>query len=155
METFSALLALCEGNPPGTSRFPSQKPVTRSFDIFFDLRRNKRLSKQSRRRWFETPSRSLWLHCNEESENAWRIIQAELFRSKKSLVLESGRGSVLINKRPLQRFTKISRSTDNGNPYTYTSKHELYMKMVPDCYCICYQGSSCVWDQPMRDDVTM
>ena len=35
----------------------------RSFDAFFDLRLNKRLSKQSRRRWFETPSRSLWHHC--------------------------------------------------------------------------------------------
>ena len=33
--------------------------------FFFDLRRNKRLSKQSRRRWFETPSRSLWRHCND------------------------------------------------------------------------------------------
>ena len=37
-----------------------QRPVTRSFDVFFDLRQNKRLSKQSWRRWFETPPRSLW-----------------------------------------------------------------------------------------------
>ena len=36
-----------------------------SFDVFFDLRLNKRSCKQSRRRWFETPSRSLWRHCNE------------------------------------------------------------------------------------------
>ena len=64
METFSALLALCEGNLPVTGGFPSQRPVTQSFDIFFDLRQNKRLSKQSRLRWFETPSRSLWRHCN-------------------------------------------------------------------------------------------
>ena len=64
METFSALLALCEGNPPVTAGFPSQKPVPRSFDVFFDLCLNKRLSKQSRRRWFETPSRSLWRNCN-------------------------------------------------------------------------------------------
>ena len=35
-----------------------------SFDVFFDLRLNKRFSKQSRGRWFETPSRSLWRHCN-------------------------------------------------------------------------------------------
>ena len=65
METFSALLALCEGNPPFTGGFPSQKPVTRSFDVFFDLYLNKRLSKYSRRRWFETPLRSLWRHCND------------------------------------------------------------------------------------------
>ena len=43
---------------------PSQRPVTRSFGAFFDLRLNKLLSKQSWRRWSETPSRSLWRHCN-------------------------------------------------------------------------------------------
>ena len=47
METFSALLALCEGNSPVTGEFPSLRPVTRSFDVFIDLRRNKRLSEQS------------------------------------------------------------------------------------------------------------
>ena len=46
METFSALLAICAGNSPVTGDFPAQKPVTRSFDVF-DLRLNKRLSKQS------------------------------------------------------------------------------------------------------------
>ena len=66
METFSALLALCVGNSPVTGEFPSQRPVIRSFDVFFDLCLNKRLSKQSRRWWFETPSRSLWRHCNDE-----------------------------------------------------------------------------------------
>ena len=65
MEAFSALLALCEGNPPITGGFPSQRPVTLDFDVIFDLRLNKRLGKQSRRRWFETPpSRSLWRHGN-------------------------------------------------------------------------------------------
>ena len=57
METFSALLALCEGNPPVTGAFLSERPVTWIFDVFFDLRPNKRLSKQSTRRWFETPPR--------------------------------------------------------------------------------------------------
>ena len=56
---FTALLPLCEGNPPVTDGFPSQRTVTRSFDVFFDRRMNKRLSKQSRHRWFDTPSRSL------------------------------------------------------------------------------------------------
>ena len=37
METFSALLALCAGNSPVTGEFPSQRPVTRSFDVFFHL----------------------------------------------------------------------------------------------------------------------
>ena len=48
METFSAMLAICAGNSPVTGEFPAQRPVTRSFDVFFGLSLNKRLSKQSR-----------------------------------------------------------------------------------------------------------
>ena len=67
METFSALLALCAGKSPVTGEFPSQRPVTRrwSFDVFLHLCLNKRLSKQSWGWWFETPSHSLWCHCND------------------------------------------------------------------------------------------
>ena len=64
METFSALLAICAGNSSVTGEFPTQRPVTRSFDVFFDLRLDKRLSKQPWGWWFETPSLSLWRHCN-------------------------------------------------------------------------------------------
>ena len=46
METFSALLAICAGNSPVNGEFPAQRPVTRSFDVFFDLCLKKRLSKQ-------------------------------------------------------------------------------------------------------------
>ena len=60
----SALLALCAGNSPVTGEFPSQRPVTQRFDVFFDLRLTEQLSKQSWSWWFETPSRSLWLHFN-------------------------------------------------------------------------------------------
>ena len=59
-----ASLALCAGNSPVTGEFPAQRPVTRSFDVFFDLRLHECLSKQPRRWWFETPSCSLWRHCN-------------------------------------------------------------------------------------------
>ena len=38
METFSALLAICAGNSPVPGEFPTQRPVTRSFDVYFDLR---------------------------------------------------------------------------------------------------------------------
>ena len=65
MEAFSALLACCAGNSPVTGEFPAQRPVTRSFDVFFDLRLNKRLSKQSWGWWFETLSWSFWRHCND------------------------------------------------------------------------------------------
>ena len=61
---FSAWLALCEGNSPITGGFASQRPMTHSFAVFLDLRPNKRLSKQSSCRWFETPSCWLWRHCN-------------------------------------------------------------------------------------------
>ena len=65
MKTFSALLTLCVGNSPVTGEFPSKRPVTRSFDVFFSLRLNKRLRKLSWGWWFETPPRRpLWRHCN-------------------------------------------------------------------------------------------
>ena len=65
IETFSVLLAFVRG----IHRWPvnsAQRPVTRSFDVFFDLRLNERLSKQSLgwRWWFEMPSRPLWRHSN-------------------------------------------------------------------------------------------
>ena len=69
METPPALLALCAGNSPVNDEFPSQSPVTRSFDNLFDLGLNKRLSKQSRRWGFEMTSRSLWRHCNHNTRS--------------------------------------------------------------------------------------
>ena len=65
METFSALLVLCAGNSPVTGELAAQRPVTRSFDVFFHLRLNKRLNKQSWGWWFETLSCSLWRHSND------------------------------------------------------------------------------------------
>ena len=68
METSSALLPLCAGNsqitgdPPLPPHTHTQRPVTRSFDVFFDMRLNKRLSKQGW--WVETLPLSLWCHCN-------------------------------------------------------------------------------------------
>ena len=55
---------LCAENSPDTGEFSAQRPMTRSFDVFFELRLNSRLSKQSWGWWFEKPSRSLWRHCN-------------------------------------------------------------------------------------------
>ena len=58
---------LC-GEFTGPGEFPSQRPVMRSFDVFFDLHLNKRLSKESRGWRCETPSRPLWRHCNGYNE---------------------------------------------------------------------------------------
>ena len=69
METFSALLALCAGNSPVNGEFPAQRPVTRSFDVFFYLRLNKPLGQQSWGWWFETPSRPLWRHLLHQTQH--------------------------------------------------------------------------------------
>ena len=70
---------LCVGNSPVTGEFPSQRPVTWSFDVFFDLHLNTRLSKRSWGWWFERPSCSLWRHFNgfffsgvEAEDSIWR-----------------------------------------------------------------------------------
>ena len=66
METFSAWLAICAGNSPVPGEFPTQRPVTRSFDVFFDLRPNKqRLSTQSWGWLLKTLSHPLWRHRND------------------------------------------------------------------------------------------
>ena len=91
METFSALLALCARNSPATGEFTAQRPVTRSFDVFYELCLNKRLSKQSGYWWFETPSDPLWRHSND-------------------LVLISSYGVLLITIWLIQCALDISRS---------------------------------------------
>ena len=63
-------MALCAGNSPVPSEIPERRPMTRGFDVFFDLCLNKRLSKQSWGWWFETPSRPLWRHRNECLESS-------------------------------------------------------------------------------------
>ena len=65
----SSLLAFCARNSPVPGEFPSQRPVTRSFDVSFDLRLNTRLCKQSWGWWFKTPPRPLWRHRNATYES--------------------------------------------------------------------------------------
>ena len=75
METVSALLALCAGN----------SPVTRSLDVSFDLHLNKHLSNQPWGWWFETPSRSLWRHSDENID----MYQCTLSRISVSAIYEA------------------------------------------------------------------
>ena len=82
METFSALLVICAGNSPVPGEFPTHRPVTQSFDVYFDLRPNKRLSKQSWGWWFETPSRPLWRH-----HNVWVPVRSVVTKISKALFL--------------------------------------------------------------------
>ena len=64
METFFVLLALCAGNSPVPGEFPSQRPVTRSFDVIFDLRLNKRWV-NNREAGDLRRHRAHWRHCND------------------------------------------------------------------------------------------
>ena len=73
METFSALLDICAGNSPVPGEFPTQRPVTRSFDVYFDLRPNKRVSKQLWGWWFETQSHPLWRHVMSSHRNLEKL----------------------------------------------------------------------------------
>ena len=71
---------LC-GEFTGPGEFPTQRPVTRSVDVFSDLRLNKRLSKQPRGWWFKTQSWSLWRHCNgscKARKYSWRLRHSHL-----------------------------------------------------------------------------
>ena len=69
METFSALLVLCEGNPPVTGGFPSQKPVTRGLDVFFGLRLNKQSGDLRRHRaHYDVTVMIILLHADISSQ---------------------------------------------------------------------------------------
>ena len=67
---------LC-GEFTGLGEFPTQRPVTRSFDIFFDLRLNKRLNKQAWGWLFETPSWSSWRPCNDDVTNMLTLVMVQ------------------------------------------------------------------------------
>ena len=86
MQTFSVLLAFCAGNSPVTGEFPTQRPVTRSFDIFFDLHLNQQLGKQWRLRWFETISRSVWRLCDANLSRSF-IAHSTLYLNQRRFYL--------------------------------------------------------------------
>ena len=86
METFPALLAIYARNSSVSGEFPAQRPVTRSFDVFFDLCLNKWLSKQWWGWWFETPSRPLWRYCNVAWALAVKLVLQTLPNEKSPLV---------------------------------------------------------------------
>ena len=100
METFSALLALCAGNSPVTGEFLSQRPVTQSFGVFFDLRLTKRLRKQSRPPviWDATAPiiTSLWWcnFCTQSTSWKQAPVPLSIFRSNSKFDENSKHSSV-------------------------------------------------------------
>ena len=158
METFSMLLAFCAGNSPVTGEFPAERPVARSFYIFFDLLLNKRLSKQSWGWWFEMPSRPLWRHCNEstirwipkdliDDKSTWAwlwlgaVRQQSITWTNVDQVLWSCMASPGVNgcKCVFQFFVLISsRTQDSGlklfiqqqNTWEYTKEMKSYVEQL-------------------------
>ena len=122
METFSTLLAICAGNSPVPGEFPTQRPVTWSFDVFFDVRLNKRLNKQSWGWWFEVPSR----HYNEHSlpwELRKALVKGFIWYSTWVCLLSHHQGTIYHN-------TSKQNATGLGtvcNRYIMTSVHRLYI----------------------------
>ena len=81
---------LC-GEFTGPGEFLTQGPVTRRFDVFFDLRLNKRLSKQPSGWWFEPPSWSLWRQCNESK---WPPMDSSFEMSNKMKLFNHHKGTL-------------------------------------------------------------
>ena len=81
-ENISASLALCSGNSPVNGEFPSQRPVTWSFDIFFDVGLNKWLSKSRHvgvlRRHRAHYDASVMLLANETRHRTWEASNSTL-----------------------------------------------------------------------------
>ena len=97
MESFFALLAICAGNSV-TGEFPTERSVTRSLDVFFDLRLNKRLGKQWWAWLFEMPLRPLWLHRNV----LWTFTSVMWIQCK--LYSERPRGAGFKSVNPAERW---------------------------------------------------
>ena len=137
METFSALLTLCAGNSPVTGEFPAQRPVTRSFDVFFDLRLSKRLNKQSWGWWFETLSHPLWRHCNVylygiglitlcRNRELWSL-HCKLWERVETVSMQyCSRKYLVKNNFRVKSFRRINNKQDSGD----VQQHEKDKKSI-------------------------
>ena len=126
--TIPALLDICAGNSHVPGEFPSQRPVTQIFDVFFDLHLNKRLSKKSRRWWFETPSRQLRRHCNGCGEIT--VIEIGTDTSMTQETINSNR----VLKRQASRVIKPTISQTSGR---YSSEERYRVSIL-----VCHIGAS-------------
>ena len=117
---FRVTVPLC-GDFTRPCEFPTQSPVTRSFDVFFDMRLNKRLSKQPWGWWFETPWWSLWRHSNDITPNDFRTPSKTWTRGFCLLTWSS----LYLNHQCTA--TKLSFKSAN---YTYRSTTYQYMMIL-------------------------
>ena len=143
METFFALLALCGGNSPVIGEFPSQRSVTRSFDVSFDLRLNKQFSKHSRRRWFDTPSSSLWRRSNAtiNSNSYQAAVNVIVFHETSNRTALKFRRSIamrsVLTKLPFHPDGSNNKSTKPASDITQilcsTENHSIWSNIFRYC----------------------
>ena len=103
---------LC-GEFTGPGEFLAQRPVTRSFDVFFDLWPNKRLSNQPWGWWFETLSWSLWRHCNKTLSHAdgYPVCYTTRLRKRFCITVTPHECQVVSNQRQVDcLFIRLAKS---------------------------------------------
>ena len=81
MRTFSVLLVFCEGNSPVPDEFPSQRPVTRNFDVVFDLRLNRDAGDLRRQRAHYDVTVTIWTISNLSVFHLKRKMLSSMFIS--------------------------------------------------------------------------
>ena len=145
METFSALLAICAGNSKVTGEFPTQRPVTRSFCVFYDKRLNERWSKQSWGWWFGRPSRPLWRHSNEPgfrrsyemTHKAWSSVEEVPYCFSRSCVkFQCHTAKKIIDVDPNSVFPDFNSSLNSTMALKWCTKLDVVKKRCP----IVFQG---------------
>ena len=105
-----------------TGEFPAQRPVTRSFHVFFDLLLNKPLSKHWWGWWFEKLSRPLWRHCDEVFTSiVWCGMQLSI-HALTSTVMKLGHGWVIMNMitNPCPKSLFVQEAPDPKDPRHWT-----------------------------------
>ena len=111
----------------GPGEFPTQGPVTRSFDVSFDLRMNKRLSKQPWGWWLETLSWSLWRHCNDYFGPATACMRAVRVTAMRFRIIVTSR------KRHCVSFQRQLNRLFNSLLRLVTQKHKTIRITIPLC----------------------
>ena len=151
MEIFSPLLGIWPGNSPVTGEFPVQWPVTRSFDVFFDLRLNKRLSKQSWGWWFDTPSRPVWRHCNVCGMSSSIYLRGDIMAWKRRSFMRR------INRWPVDSPHKGPVMRKVFPCHDVLVKISFCVLLVPSLNMMLNKQSYCRWFELLRrsNDVTL
>ena len=128
-------------NSPVTDEFPSQRSVTWIFDAIFDLRLDKRLSKQPKWRWFETQSRSLWRHCNEHSHLEWAVMMKPFPYRNVSWILRCFMTRLLWGE-GINLYVDVDKGTCChlilGRKFKKSPRISLAYSKVYYCCCCCF-----------------